>query len=59
MPPKIHYLPSADYAKWNDELAVSDGLPIRKSGSWIDTKHQLLAYYAKMFASGMKGKFVN
>ena len=59
MPPKIQFLPSADDTEWNDELAASDGLPIRKSGSWIDTKHQLLAYYAKMFASGMKGKFEN
>jgi three-Cys-motif partner protein len=59
MPPKIQFLPSADDTEWNDELAASDGLPIRNSGSWIDTKHQLLAYYAKMFTSGMKGKFEN
>jgi three-Cys-motif partner protein len=59
MPPKIQFLPSAVHIAWNDELAASDGLPIRTSGSWIDTKHQLLAYYAKMFASGMKGKFEN
>jgi three-Cys-motif partner protein len=54
MPPIIRYLPSADQTEWKDDLAASDSLPIRTSGSWIDTKHRLLAYYADMFSSGMK-----
>ena len=29
-------------------------MPIRPSGSWIDKKHRLLTYYARLFSTGMK-----
>jgi len=54
MQPPIHRLASADASPWPDSVATSDGLPIRDSGPWIETKHKLLAYYAKLFATGMK-----
>ncbi len=55
----IHYLPSASRAPWSDDFAVSDKLPTRPSGPWIDKKHKLLTYYAKLFASGMKYKWAS
>lgn len=57
MKPPIHYLDSADNGPWLESVAVSDGMPIRESGPWIATKHELLAYYAHLFATGMKNKF--
>ena len=59
MPIDVHYLPSADRSLWTEAVAKSDGLPIRESGSWIHTKHNLLAYYADIFASAMRKKFHN
>lgn len=40
-------------------MAESDGLPIRDSGPWIETKHRLLGYYAQMFATGMKNRWAS
>jgi three-Cys-motif partner protein len=57
MKPPIHYLSSADSSAWADGVAESDQLPIRDSGPWIDTKHKLLAYYAHLFATGMKNSW--
>jgi three-Cys-motif partner protein len=54
--PSIHRLQSADDSPWADSIGV-DGLPIRDSGAWIETKHKLLAYYAKLFATGMKNSW--
>lgn len=54
MKPTIQFLPSADRTSWKDSVSKSDGLPIRDSGAWIETKHKLLAYYARLFATGMK-----
>jgi three-Cys-motif partner protein len=54
---KFHPLASADRSRWKDGVSTSDGLPIRDSGSWIDTKHKLLAYYAHLFATGMKNRW--
>jgi three-Cys-motif partner protein len=59
MPANIKYLPSADHSVWKGKRAASDGLPIRESGSWIDTKHKLLTHYAGIFSSGMKRKWNN
>ena len=56
MKPPIHFLPSADNSPWRDSLS-SDGLPIRDSGAWIETKHKLLTYYAHLFATGMKNSW--
>ena len=50
----ISYLASADRFSWTESVAKSDGLPARPTGPWIETKHRLLAYYAHLFASGMK-----
>jgi three-Cys-motif partner protein len=50
----ITYLGSADRSPWTESVADSDGLPVRASGPWIETKHKLLTYYAHMFATGMK-----
>lgn len=49
-------MPSADNSPWKDSVA-KDGLPIRDSGAWIETKHKLLAYYAHLFATGMKNSW--
>jgi three-Cys-motif partner protein len=49
----FHVLASADKTPWKESVA-HDGLPIRDSGAWIETKHKLLAYYAHLFATGMK-----
>src|SRR5581483_8239289 len=57
IPPTIHYLDTADRSPWTEAISLSDSLPVRPSGSWIDTKHKLLAHYAQMFASGMKFKW--
>jgi len=54
---KFHRLASAEHSPWKDGVSVSDGLPVRDSGPWIDTKHRLLTYYAEMFATGMKFKW--
>jgi three-Cys-motif partner protein len=50
----FHTLASADRTPWTDILSASDGLPIRDSGAWIETKHRLLMYYAHLFATGIK-----
>jgi three-Cys-motif partner protein len=47
-------LPSADKSAWKDTVSAIDGLPIRDSGAWIETKHRLLTYYSRLFATGMK-----
>jgi hypothetical protein len=52
-------LSSASEAAWKDGLSNEDRLPIRKSGEWAAEKHQHLAYYGKMFATGMKNTFKN
>lgn len=57
MSQNIKFLQSADYAPWNNEVSVSDNLPVRMSGPWIETKHRLLTYYADIFASGMKSRW--
>lgn len=57
MKPAIRYLPSADHSAWKDSLSKVDGLPIRDSGAWIDTKHKLLTYYGHLFATGMKNSW--
>ncbi|MDA1274945.1 MAG: three-Cys-motif partner protein TcmP [Verrucomicrobia bacterium] len=50
----FHTLASADESPWKDSVSASDGLPIRDSGAWIETKHRLLTYYAHLFATGMR-----
>jgi three-Cys-motif partner protein len=50
----FHKLSSADNSPWKEGVSACDGLPIRDSGAWIATKHQLLTYYAHLFATGMK-----
>jgi three-Cys-motif partner protein len=57
MKPPIQRLPSADASPWSDSISPSDRLPIRDSGPWIEKKHKLLAYYAHLFATGMKNTF--
>jgi len=57
MKPPIRELESADRSPWADGLAASDGLPVRDSGPWIETKHGLLSHYAEMFATSMKYKW--
>jgi len=57
MKENFHLLPSADHSPWNDGLSKEDGLPVRDSGPWIDTKHRLLTHYAQMFSTGMKFKW--
>jgi three-Cys-motif partner protein len=52
-------LSSADSAPWTDGFSSDDQLPIRESGSQAREKHKHLAYYGKMFATGMKNKFEN
>jgi three-Cys-motif partner protein len=52
-----YLLDSADHLPWRDGASTVDGLPIRDSGPWIETKLRLLAYYAQMFATGMKFKW--
>ena|SRR6266545_2625549 len=42
----------------NDPLPVTDdGLICPKVGSWTEIKHDHVAYYAKLFSSGMKHKW--
>jgi len=50
-------LPSADHSAWTDKISHLDSLPVRESGSWIEDKHRVLVYFAKMFATGMKMKW--
>ncbi len=57
MKPSIQFLPSADRSPWTDSVSKIDGLPIRDSGAWIETKHKLLAYYSHLFATGMKNRW--
>ncbi|MGA2179646.1 MAG: hypothetical protein ABSH15_08710 [Verrucomicrobiota bacterium] len=57
MKAQFYPLASADRSPWKDGVSSADGLPVRDSGPWIDTKHRLLAYYSKMFATGMKFKW--
>lgn len=52
--PPINFLTSADHAAWKNGISKTDGLPVRDSGIWIETKHKLLTYYAHLFATGMK-----
>jgi three-Cys-motif partner protein len=54
----ITYLRSADHSAWKEDLGA-DGLPLRPSGAWIDTKHRLLTYYADVFSRSMKRKWEN
>jgi three-Cys-motif partner protein len=54
MKANFHMLDSAERSPWTESLSASDGLPIRDSGAWIETKHRLLPYYAQLFATGMK-----
>jgi three-Cys-motif partner protein len=56
---KVHFrtLASADKAPWKENISSVDGLPIRDSGAWIDKKHALLTYYARLFATGMKNRW--
>jgi three-Cys-motif partner protein len=54
---KSRLLPSANNAPWKDGISSVDGLPVRDSGGWIETKHKLLTYYGKLFATGMKHKW--
>ena len=53
----ITYLNSADDSPWTEKIAMSDGLPVRESGPWIEKKHRLLTYYADLFATGMQNKW--
>ncbi len=57
MKPSIQFLASADHAPWKESVSRTDGLPIRDSGPWIETKHKLLTYYASLFATGMKNSW--
>lgn len=57
MKPPIQFLPTADNSPWKDSVSKTDGLPIRDSGAWIETKHKLLAYYSHLFATGMKNSW--
>jgi three-Cys-motif partner protein len=50
-------LNSADDSAWTNGISATDGLPIRDSGAWIQTKHRLLTYYAELFSKGMKFKW--
>jgi three-Cys-motif partner protein len=59
MRPQIHQLNTADKSAWSDSFAISDGLPIRDNGPWIETKHRLLTYYSELFATGMKNLWRN
>jgi three-Cys-motif partner protein len=43
---------SDDAEKWTD-----DGLLYPDVGSWTETKHDYVSYYAKLFSSGMKRKW--
>jgi hypothetical protein len=41
-----------------DPVIVSDdGLLCPEVGSWTETKHDYVSYYAKLFSSGMKRKW--
>jgi len=51
---KFISLPSANSAPWTDSVSKDDGLPVRDSGSWIEEKHRVLVYFAKIFATSMK-----
>lgn len=51
---KFEILDSADHAIWSERVSAADALPIRPSGGWIEKKHRLLTYYAKLFSIGMK-----
>jgi three-Cys-motif partner protein len=53
----FHTLASADKTPWKANVSAIDGLPVRDSGVWIETKHKLLAYYADLFATGMKNRW--
>lgn len=57
MKPLIQFLASADRSPWKDSVSKIDGLPIRDSGAWIETKHKLLTYYSHLFATGMKNSW--
>jgi three-Cys-motif partner protein len=52
-------LSSADDSPWTEQVSTVDQLPIRPSGSWIDKKHRLLTYYAKLFSTGMKFRWAD
>lgn len=57
MTANFHKLASANTSPWTESVSATDGLPIRDSGAWIETKHKLLAYYAQLFATGMKNRW--
>jgi len=38
-------------------LAFDDGRPVPEVGPWAETKHNMVSYYAKLFATGMKRKW--
>jgi len=59
MKPPIRFLASADRSAWKYSVSKNDGLPIRDSGAWIETKHKLLTYYSDLFATGMKNRWTN
>lgn len=44
-------------AKDDPVIVPDDGLPCPKVGSWTETKHDYVSYYAKLFSSGMKHKW--
>jgi three-Cys-motif partner protein len=44
-------------AEKNSFMANDDGLLCPEVGSWTETKHDHVAYYAKLFSSGMKQKW--
>jgi three-Cys-motif partner protein len=54
-------LRSADRSAWGadakEPLSLTDGLPIRSSGPWIEKKHKLLTFYGHLFATGMKNRW--
>jgi len=52
----FHILDSADKIRWKDGVSAVDGLPIRKSGIWIEKKHKPLVYYSDIFNQAMKDK---
>jgi three-Cys-motif partner protein len=40
-----------------DLITASDGLPARKSGDWIETKHHYLDHYCGIVSRGMKNRW--
>ena len=44
-------------AKGDPVIVPDDGLPCTEVGSWTETKHDYVSYYARLFSSGMKRKW--